>query len=54
MNEHSEPGMIRIFAEVTDSTLIATILILRDIFDEVQPLQSSVQPSYKKEMVHFA
>ena len=43
VNERSEPQVTRIFAEITDSTFITTILVLRDVFKAVQPLNLVLQ-----------
>ena len=45
VNEHSEPEATGYFAEITDGFFIATILMLRDVFEAVQP--------HKKETTHF-
>ena len=43
VNEHSEPGVLGIFSEITDRTFIATILMLRDISETVHPLNLILQ-----------
>jgi len=43
VNERKEPEATGIFAEITDETFIATILMLRDVFEAVQPLNLVLQ-----------
>ena len=43
VNERKESEAVGIFSEITDCEFIATILMLRDVFDAVQPLNLVLQ-----------